>query len=37
METIIRAIKELMMYALFAFLLTGIFLIFMDILLAVSF
>lgn len=37
MEAIIKAIKEVMMYALFGFLLTGIFLIFMKILMVVSY
>ena len=37
METIIKAIKELMLFALFAFLLTAVFIIFMDVLMAVSY
>lgn len=37
MESIIKAIKETMMYALFAVLLTGVFLLFMKILLLVSY
>lgn len=37
METIIKAIKEVMMQVLFGFLLTGVFLVFMKILMEVSF
>lgn len=37
METIIKAIKEVMQYAMFAFLLTGVFVIFTTLLMAVSF
>lgn len=37
MESIIKAMKETMLYALFAILLVGIFLIFMQILMAVSY
>lgn len=37
METIIKAIKEVMMQAFFGFLLTGVFLVFMEILMQVSF
>ena len=37
MESMVKAIKELMLYALFAMLLEGIFLIFLQILMVVSY
>lgn len=37
MESIIKAIKELMMYALFGVFFGGIFLLFMNLLIAVSY
>lgn len=37
MESIIKVIKETMMYALFAFFLMSVFLIFVNILMAVSY
>jgi len=37
METVVKAIKEVMLFSLFTFLLTGVFLLFMSLLMAVSY
>jgi len=37
METVVKAIKEIMLFSLFTFLLSGIFLLFMSLLMEVSY